>query len=279
MKQFIIEQEPDSNGMLTLSGKAFAYLVKVRRMREGDTLYALLPQSGAADMVIDSINTVKKTLRVKRQTAPLSASGTTASLATDGTTNQAANRSRASAAPAAAELVLLQWVLKGSKTDTIIRQATEAGVRAVLPVIGEFSVAKKQNPAQLERFRRIIKEARQQSGSPVNTVVMEPVPLAEALNTLKTLVPEASTVFVQCSEAAEASIGFHQLLAEKPSHIVLAIGAEGGISPAEAAVLREAAFQTVHFKTNVLRAETAALYAIAAAQTTINEADQWQLPV
>ena len=257
MRQFIIEQEPDSKGMLTLSGKAFVYLVKVRRMQEGDILHALLPQSGAVDMVIDSINTVKKTLRVKRQPAPLGTSGTAA----------------------ATELILLQWVLKGSKTDTIIRQATEAGVRAVLPVIGEFSIAKKQNPAQLERFKRIIKEARQQSGSPVDTIVMKPAPLAEALNTLKTLVPPTTAVFAQCSEAAEASIGFHQLLAEKPSHIVLAIGAEGGISPAEAALLRETSFQTVHFKTNVLRAETAALYAIAAAQTTINEADQWQLPV
>ena len=256
MKQFIIEQEPDGNGMLTLSGKAFVYLIKVRRMREGDILPVLLPQSGAADMVIDSINTVKKTLRVKRQTA------------------------HAMLAPLpTAELILLQWVLKGSKTDTIIRQATEAGVRAVLPVIGEFSVAKKQTPAQLERFRRIIKEARQQSGSPVNTVVMEPAPLSEALNTLKTLVPAATTVFAQCSEAAGASVGFHRLLAEKPSHIVLAIGAEGGISPTEATILHEAAFQTVHFNTNVLRAETAALYAIAAVQTIINEANQWQLPV
>ena len=257
MKQFIIEQEPDGNGMLTLSGKAFVYLVKVRRMREGDVLHAQLPQSGAADMVIDSINTVKKTLRVKRQPTPLGAFGI---------------------APAA-ELILLQWVLKGSKTDTIIRQATEAGVRAVLPVIGEFSVAKKQTPAQLERFKRIIKEARQQSGSQIDTIVMRPAPLTEALNTLKTLVPAATTAFALCSEAVGTSVGFHQLLAEKPSHIVLAIGAEGGISPAESAALREAAFQTVHFKTNVLRAETAALYAIAAAQTIINEADQWQLPV
>ena len=274
MKQFIIEQEPDSNGMLTLNGKAFVYLIKVRRMREGDILSALLPQSGAADMVIDSINTAKKMLRLKRRIAPLGVSETAATAAT----NQAANRSLAYAAPAA-ELILLQWVLKGSKTDTIIRQATEAGVRVVLPVIGEFSVAKKQNPAQLERFRRIIKEARQQSGSPVDTTVMEPAPLTEALNTLKTLVPATTTVFAQCSEAAATSVRFHQLLAEKPSHIVLAIGAEGGISPAEAAVLRETSFQTVHFKTNVLRAETAALYAIAAAQTIINEADLWQLPV
>ena len=262
MKQFIIAQEPDSNGMLTLSGKAFVYLIKVRRMREGDILYALLPQSGAADMVIDSINTIKKTLRLKRQATPLGTSGTSGTLPA-----------------AAAELVLLQWVLKGSKTDTIIRQATEAGVRAVLPVIGEFSVAKKQNPAQLERFKRIIKEARQQSGSQIDTIVMRPAPLTEALNTLKTLVPAATSIFAQCSEAAGSSIGFHQLLAKKPSHIVLAIGAEGGISPMEAAILRETSFQTVHFKTNVLRAETAALYAIAAAQTIINEADQWQLPV
>ena len=265
MKQFIIAQEPDSNGMLTLSGKAFVYLVKVRRMREGDILYALLPQSGAADMVIDSINTIKKTLRLKRQATPLGTFGTSG---TSGTLPAAA-----------AELVLLQWVLKGSKTDTIIRQATEAGVRAVLPVIGEFSVAKKQNPAQLERFKRIIKEARQQSGSQIDTIVMRPAPLTEALNTLKTLVPTATSIFAQCSEAAGSSIGFHQLLAKKPSHIVLAIGAEGGISPMEAAMLRETSFQTVHFKTNVLRAETAALYAIAAAQTIINEADQWQLPV
>ena len=274
MKQFIIEQEPDGNGLLTLSGKAFVYLIKVRRMREGDILPAVLPQSGTADMVIDSINTAKKTLRLKRRPTPFSVSGTAAA----GTTNEAANTSPAYAAPAA-ELILLQWVLKGSKTDTIIRQATEAGVRAVLPVIGEFSIAKKQNPAQLERFRRIIKEARQQSGSPIDTIVMEPAPLAEALNTLKTLVPAATTVFAQCSEAAATSVGFHQLLAEKPSHIVLAIGAEGGISPAEAAVLRDAEFQTIHFKTNVLRAETAALYAIAAAQIIINEADLWHLPV
>lgn len=275
MKQFIIDQEPDSNGMLTLSGKAFVYLIKVRRMREGDILPVLLPQSGAADMVIDSINSAKKTLRLKRQAVPLGVSETAATSGVSCINSESSKRYPVSAA----DLILLQWILKGSKTDTIIRQATEAGVRAVLPVIGEFSIAKKQNPAQLERFRRIIKEARQQSGSPVDTVVMEPAPLAEALNTLNTLVPAATTIFAQCSEASGSSIGFHQLLAEKPSHIVLAIGAEGGISPAETAILRKAAFQTVHFKTNVLRAETAALYAIAAAQTTINEADQWQLPV
>lgn len=271
MKQFIIEYEPDANGMLTLDSKAFGYLVKVRRMREGDILHALLP-SGAADMVIDSINTVKKELRLKRQIPP---ADTLAAYPIPTVDSETRNRFTVSAA----ELILLQWILKGSKTDIIIRQATEAGVRVILPVIGEFSVAKKQNPAQLERFRRIIKEARQQSGSPVDTIITAPAPLAEVLTDLKAFVPDTRAVFALCSENAQPAIGFHQLLAAEPSHIVLAIGAEGGISPKESEILREAAFQTIHFKTNVLRAETAALYAIAAAQTTINEADQWRLPV
>ena len=50
------------------------------------------------------------------------------------------------------------------------------------------------------------------------------------------------------------------------------------MSRTETDMLRSAGFQSLHFKTNVLRAETAALYAVAAAQTIINEADQWQLP-
>lgn len=255
MKQYIIEHEPDSAGMLTLSGKAFVYLVKVRRMKEGDVLSVRLPEQGAADMVIVSIHYEKKELHLQ--------------LKQGYTRITPAERT---------EFILLQWVLKGAKTDTVIRQATEAGVHTILPVLGEFSIAKKHNPAQLERFRRIVKEARQQSGSPIDTTVMKPILLVEALHMLQELVPAASTAFCMCSEGADTSVSLHQLLAIKPSHVVLAIGAEGGISPAETRILRKEAFQTIHFRTNVLRAETAALYAIAAAQTIISEGDVWQLP-
>ena len=258
MKQFVSECEPDSAGTLILSGKAYTYLIKVRRMRTGDVLSVLLPESGSADMVIDLIDGVKKQLQLKALPAA-------AKNIRDG---------------GATEIILLQWVLKGTKTDTVVRQATETGVRTVIPVIGEYSIARKQNPAQLERYRRIIKEARQQSGSPVDTVITEPVPPADALTTLSQLIPPETAARILCSETpANGSGSLRALFATKPTHIVLAIGAEGGISSAETELLRAAGFQTIHFKTNVLRAETAALYAIAAVQTIINEAEQWQLPV
>ena len=278
MKQFISECEPDNAGMLELSGKAYTYLIKVRRMREGDVLPVLLPVSGAADMAVDWIHNAKKQLRLKRVPC-VAGCGGKQSKDTAGIQREysAAEENRSNRFAPVAEIILLQWVLKGSKIDMVIRQATEAGVRAVLPVIGEFSVAKKQNPAQIERYRRIIKEARQQSGSLADTVVMEPAPLTAVLKVLQQLVPAEKTVFCMCSEAADNVVSVHRLFSSTPSHIVLAVGAEGGISPAEAALLCDAGFRTIHFKTNVLRAETAALYAIAAAQTIINEADQWQL--
>ena len=310
MKQFITECEPNHDGTLIVSGKAYSYLVRVRRMKEGDSLLVRLPVSGAAEMTIAHINTVKKELRLTRrpntqaaisgrhdgqrsaellaQTTAVPYGGAQASSLSGAgderlmaemrkTTAESKSAAATMETQTPADIVLLQWILKGAKTDLVVRQATEAGVRAIVPVIGDFSIAKKQNPAQLERYRRIIREARQQSGSSIDTIILEPVPLADALNILPQLVPAHGAVFGMCSEGSEASVSVHTLLSVKPSTIVLAIGAEGGISDAERAMLGAAGFQTIHFNTNVLRAETAAVYAIAAAQTIINEADQWQL--
>ena len=279
MKQFITEREPDRDGMLILDGKAYIYLIKVRRMRIGDILPVMLPGQRTAHMVIESIADAKKQLKLKM--LPYSIEKKQNALFTGALPNCSSifqAEQQQNSAPTA-KIILLQWVLKGSKTDMIVRQAAEAGVHAVLPVLGAFSVAKKQSPAQLERYRRIIKEARQQSGSLVDTIIEEPAPLTDILKNLPQFISRQTAVLGMCSEANEKSTGLHKLLATKPSYVVLAIGAEGGISPAEMIMLSEAGFQTIHFNTNILRAETAAIYAIAAVQTIISEADQWQLPV
>ena len=53
---------------------------------------------------------------------------------------------------------------------------------------------------------------------------------------------------------------------EEPEKIALAVGCEGGFSPKEFEILKQADFLPLHFNTNVLRAETAALYGIAVLQ-------------
>ena len=56
----------------------------------------------------------------------------------------------------------------------------------------------------------------------------------------------------------------------------MAVGAEGGISPKEEEFLKNNNFKPVHFNTNVLRAETAAIYSIASVQTLLTEGSKWQ---
>ena len=56
----------------------------------------------------------------------------------------------------------------------------------------------------------------------------------------------------------------------KKERVAVAVGAEGGISPAEVKVLSDAGFIPVHLETNILRCETAAIYGIAAVQTVMS---------
>jgi 16S rRNA (uracil1498-N3)-methyltransferase len=54
------------------------------------------------------------------------------------------------------------------------------------------------------------------------------------------------------------------------------VGAEGGISPEELDFAQKHGFVPVHFATNILRCETAALYGIAALQNAVVEKKVWQ---
>ena len=69
----------------------------------------------------------------------------------------------------------------------------------------------------------------------------------------------------------------HEYLSSSPPRISLIIGSEGGLSDRETDVLRGKKYKSVYLKTNVLRAETAALYEVSAVQTILLESDNWIL--
>lgn len=62
------------------------------------------------------------------------------------------------------------------------------------------------------------------------------------------------------------------IVQDRPQKLALAVGCEGGISPAEAQLLKANGFIPVHFAGNILRCETAAVYGIAALQNAAAEA-------
>ncbi|MBQ7611932.1 MAG: RsmE family RNA methyltransferase [Spirochaetaceae bacterium] len=272
MKQLIVSATYKGAAEICLTGKQYTYLVRVLRKRRGETLTVTFCDGFQCECLITHIDTGAKKLFLKPQSPVECGRDTKAPLLV-------------SAAPTV-KLILLQWLLKGAKLDTVVRQATELGVHAVFLVSGEFSVVQAVSNAKESRYMRIVTEARQQSGSPIATMVFPSMRLEHVLEQVDTMIeklkvgePDAKQGAVErivFSERSETTESLHERLCSAPGIVVLAVGPEGGMSEPEYALLARAGFKTCHLRTNILRAETASLYALASVQT-ITEENTWQL--
>lgn len=273
MRQFLSASAPDKNGLLHLSGREYRYLHRVLRLRPGDMLDVRLPDGSLISMTVCKADERQRTITLQQCGNTLAAGDAkTANSALRGTPARTVQIE----APAL-ELTLIQFAPHPSKMEQIIRQATECGVKHIVPVIGAYSEcpgieALKQS--RQERLLRIIREARQQSGSPVDTVLHDGTDLKSALqfwDAARTAEPEACrAVFLW--ERSEDSRPVRTIVQGRPQKLALAVGCEGGISPAEAQLLKATGFIPVHFAGNILRCETAAVYGIAALQNAAAEA-------
>jgi len=180
--------------------------------------------------------------------------------------------------PRLPEIVLYQCVCKGKKMDQIIRQATEAGVSKIVPVVSDFSVSKidTENYGKKDRWKKIIREAVQQSGSLVNTTIENPVTIDDISKIEKFDNVEERIGFFFHQEVLDSG-SLHGYLSSGPGKVFLVVGPEGGLSDRETDILFEKKFNSVYLKTNILRAETAALYVIGAVQTILLESENWIL--
>jgi len=181
-------------------------------------------------------------------------------------------------------LILAQGIPKGTKMDLIVRQAAEAGVSRVIPILARRSVAAwpaaagrseaaRSGAARLERWRRMAREGLQQSGSPTATSVDEAVDaegLAAALGE-----PRGRRLALLLDAEALAQDTLHRYLCEAPDEIVLCVGPEGGFDAQESRTFAEAGFVPLKLPCAVLRTETAALYAVAAVEIVLSERRSW----
>jgi len=148
---------------------------------------------------------------------------------------------------------LLFGVLKGSRLPMVIEKATELGVHTLQPIVSEYCSARDVN---LVRLTAIATEAAEQSGRLTVPRVLAPKPLLEALAEWDSAVPLCA-----CDERGG---GVSLAQADVGSSPGVLIGPEGGFSPAEFEVLsRMGCVTLVSLGANILRAETAALAALA----------------
>ncbi|MGA2545805.1 MAG: RsmE family RNA methyltransferase [Rectinemataceae bacterium] len=178
-------------------------------------------------------------------------------------------------------IVLVQGLLKGTKMDLVVRQATEAGVSAVFPLLSARTVAPcapkgdEGSGPRLARWKRIIREALQQSGSERRTELIEPLSPADlpAAMAARGIIPSDPKILFHEAPLAQSSM--HGYLTEAPEAVVLCVGPEGGFTPEEVDFFLHEGFKPLRLAGAVLRAETAALYAIATAQIILSERSSW----
>ena len=142
----------------------------------------------------------------------------------------------------------------------LIEKCTELGVAAVWPIVTERSVSQ-PNASAVSRWSRRAVEAAKQSGRAWLPAIEPPTTFAQAVQLVSRF---HASAFAQTGPALTPFVAF---LAAQPasSSILVWIGPEGGWSDSEQILAQEAGVTLVSLGPVVLRTETAAVAACAAA--------------
>ncbi len=191
----------------------------------------------------------------------------------------------------AVRIILCQGILKFARFEWILQKGTELGVSTFSPILCRRSMAGLEDagPAKIQRWQRIIQEAAEQSGRSRLPELLPIRPLNHALNNI----PPAALAIMPWEEEhsltlhdvlnAHGNVGAtlavawptaaHPTLAQStsvqstfthpPTTVILFIGPEGGLVPEEVALAQQHGVQVVSIGSRILRAETAALTAVA----------------
>ncbi len=169
----------------------------------------------------------------------------------------------------ASAITLVQGIAKGEKMDLIVRQATELGAAAVLPIITTRCIVRLPEGKRADkgaRWRRVAKAAAEQSHRDRLPEVGDPVDFEQAV----ALLGYYDLVLVLWEEAGETAQGIVSAIAERQlpaeARVALVVGPEGGLAADEVAALESgAAAVAVTLGPGILRTETAAAAALALA--------------
>jgi 16S rRNA (uracil1498-N3)-methyltransferase len=162
-------------------------------------------------------------------------------------------------------VTLVMAIYKFDRLEWAIEKATELGVAGVAPVIARRTEKHLALAAEkrAERWRRIVREAAQQSRRSDVPLIHEPATLASRVraasaSTRIVLAEQERTTTLRnaIEEAAGAA-------AEERPALEIAIGPEGGWAPDEEALFDANGWRAVSLGPRILRAETAAIAALA----------------
>lgn len=169
--------------------------------------------------------------------------------------------------PPASDLMACFAPIKSGRLDYLVQKAVEMGAGVLQPVTTQFTQMRQPKPDKIEAWAR---EAAEQCGVLALPEIRQPVSLEAMLADWP-----ADRRLIFCDEDAATNNPLPALQAIKAPHLALLTGPEGGFSDAERERLRALPFVTaIPLGPRILRADTAAIAALALVQATIGDWDQ-----
>lgn len=158
------------------------------------------------------------------------------------------------------QIILAMALVKEQKQDLILQKATELGVSTIIPVSMQRCVIKLDNKTykkKQQRWQSICKEASEQSKRNI-------IPNITEIMALKDLVKVDADLKLVCSiSELKKYLNISRQKGKTCDKIIIVVGPEGGITIDEENFLVQNNFEKVSLGPRILRAETAAIYALS----------------
>jgi 16S rRNA (uracil1498-N3)-methyltransferase len=167
------------------------------------------------------------------------------------------------------EVSIYLSIFKFDRMEWALEKLTELGVARIFPIVAQRTGVHLAKAAQtrLERWRKIVREASQQSRRIAAPEIAAPLVLKKAI-------VERKGSRIVLSEAEE-SVSLKVALADCKPPLALALGPEGGWTEEELALFAGSGWLSVSLGHTILRAETAAIAALAVAMAELGEEKIW----
>jgi 16S rRNA (uracil1498-N3)-methyltransferase len=166
------------------------------------------------------------------------------------------------------KVTVAQSLPKGDKMETVIQKCTEIGAVSFVPFLSERTIVQydaKKEEKRLDRWRKICKEAAEQSHRNIVPVV-EPALTWSQLMKSFTLYDAVYFCYEkeQGSQLRDALLPFIQSVEVSITpKVLIVVGPEGGFSEGECRKAEEAGAVSVGLGRRILRCETAGMVALA----------------
>jgi 16S rRNA (uracil1498-N3)-methyltransferase len=242
MRRFTLQPDRLAAGRVTFDAGESRHIVRVLRLRPGDTVLAT---DGAG-----------RDFTVRLESVGEAATGTVL-----------AEAAGVAASPLA--ITLIQGVPKGDKMEAIVRAVTELGVARVRPALCERTIVRLEPGRwrdRARRWQRVAREAAKQCGRAVIPEVETPRPLGEWL-----AAGEPTDLGICLWEGEGTPLARVLTASTPPRTALIVVGPEGGLARAEVEAARAHGLTVTSLGPRILRTETAGPAVVAILQSRFGD--------